>query len=371
MKIGILSLPVFPNYGGLLQAYALQTILEKEGHNVTIIDQNPTKGKKPSHLNIILKIIVRIIKKFIFHKPVYILYEQKMKEFDIYGYKNLSYFMNNKLHRKFYKNLLDIKKDEYDAYIVGSDQVWRPKYFPYIPNAFLEFAKTFDVKRIAYAASFGCDTWELSDKETEVCSNLIKKFDLITVREQSGIKLCKTYFDIDAKLVLDPTLLAPKEIYNNLILENKVQSGLFYYIFDKSNDKLELINRIAKEKNIDPFQVDMNRINDNRIKPEDRSQKDIGTWLSAIKNSGFIVTDSFHASVFSIIFKKPFISFGNKDRGATRIKSLLETLKLESNYIDDIKKYDSNYNYAPKIETYNIIETLQKESMKLLLNSLK
>ena len=95
----------------------------------------------------------------------------------------------------------------FDAFVVGSDQVWRPRYNAYIPNLFLDFTEGMSVKRIAYAASFGTDQWEFSAEQTTISSFLAKKFDIVSVREASGIQLCKQNLGVDAIQVLDPSLL--------------------------------------------------------------------------------------------------------------------------------------------------------------------
>lgn len=104
-----------------------------------------------------------------------------------------------------------------DAYVVGSDQVWRPAFNlgPRLGNMFLDFAGD-DVKKISYAASFGCKEWEYTEEQERMCGKLAKRFDAISVREASGVDLCKEHFGVDATLVLDPTLLLNKEDYGKV-----------------------------------------------------------------------------------------------------------------------------------------------------------
>ena len=105
---------------------------------------------------------------------------------------------------------------EYDAYVVGSDQVWRPNYNPFMKAMFLGITEREDVKRIAYAASFGTSKWEFSPQMTSECAVLAKKFDMITVREKSGVDLCREYFGVEATWVLDPTMLLNREDYEKV-----------------------------------------------------------------------------------------------------------------------------------------------------------
>src|SRR5690606_24691445 len=127
------------------------------------------------------------------------------------------------------------------AYVVGSDQCWRPLYSPKISNYFLDFAENEkDIKRIGYAVSFGVSEWEFDKKNTERCALLAKKFDAISVREDSGIKLVKDYFDKDAVHVLDPTMLLQKEQYVKIASDEKQTKSpgnLKVYILDKTPEK--------------------------------------------------------------------------------------------------------------------------------------
>ena len=116
----------------------------------------------------------------------------------------------------------DFNEKKFDAYIVGSDQVWNPGYFTFlfdtdINNAYLGFTKNWNVKRIAYAASFGKESWEYSDQQTVICKKNIQCFDAISVREDSAIKLCQKYFNVTASHVLDPTMLLTVQDYTNII----------------------------------------------------------------------------------------------------------------------------------------------------------
>ena len=128
--------------------------------------------------------------------------------------------------------------NQFDAIIVGSDQVWRPLYNSNIEDYFIGFDEYGDFKRIAYAASFGISSWEFDVNQTQKCSSLLKKFNAVSVREFSGADLCSNYFNVRAKVVLDPTLLLNKYDYIHLIdlsenraselkLFNRVSSSLF------------------------------------------------------------------------------------------------------------------------------------------------
>ena len=223
----------------------------------------------------------------------------------------------------------ELISDNYDCYIVGSDQIWRPKYFPNIGNAFLKFTKDINVKRIAYAASFGTDDWEYTNKQTKECSSLLNKFNAISVREKYGLLQIKKYFHCKGTHVLDPTMLLDVEDYIKIIDLEKTSNSkgnLLVYILDGSEEKEKLVRLVANKKLI-PFNVN-SRVEDVLALLSERIQLPVETWLRGFYDAEFIITDSFHACVFSIIFNKPFLVIGNRDRGLTRIESLLEDFDM-------------------------------------------
>ncbi len=166
MRIGILTLPPHANYGGILQAYALQTVLERMGHDVVVFNKPIEKQVLPFPMSF-LHYIVRFIKKYIFKKTnVYVFKEQKIYKYQKANTLYTDAFVNTHLHNKFIDTLGDIK-NEYDAIIVGSDQVWRKIYFngswekSNPADAYLAFTNDWNIKRIAHAASFGVDYLEV------------------------------------------------------------------------------------------------------------------------------------------------------------------------------------------------------------------
>lgn len=371
MKIGILTLPLNTNYGGILQAYALQTILKRMGCEVNVIE----KKKRPLSLSIQEKPICygkRIVKNLIGRKcPIF--YEQKFNREQPIIQKNTDKFIHKYIHLITYNNFSEIKESEYDAIIVGSDQIWRPKYFRIdkIENAYLKFAEGWNIKRIAYAASFGTDKWEYTKKQTDECGRLLKKFDAVSVRETSGIDLCKDKFGVEAQHVLDPTMLLTKEDYIKLFEADntpKSKGNLLCYILDETEEKKTLIKRIADEKGLIPFNV-KSRSNDINSPISDRIQPPIEQWLRGFYDAEFVVTDSFHACVFSILFNKPFLVVGNADRGISRFTSLLNMFKLRDRLIDN-KTFNNITTSISWRDVIVFLENNRKKSRNFLSNNL-
>lgn len=335
MKIAIITQPLRTNYGGILQNYALQTVLRRMGH--TPITLMRKESKNPEYPHYLLTLAKRFVLKCLGKYKMPLFYERKYKrDYPIVTEHTLGF-----VRRHINSCIVDyvhpnISETDYDAYVVGSDQVWRPSYNN-IDFSFLLFAKDWNVVRCAYAASFGTDEWEYSPSETERCRCLASKFNAISVREASAVYLCKNYFDVDAVHVLDPTLLLDRIDYEHLIDESVTYEStgqLFVHILDKTQDKYHVVEKVAKLKGWEPFEVNC-KVDEHEVnEPLDmRIQPPVEQWLRAFRDAKFVVTDSFHATVFSIIFNKPFVVYANESRGVARFHSLLSLFGLENRII--------------------------------------
>jgi polysaccharide pyruvyl transferase WcaK-like protein len=324
MKILILTLPLRHNYGGILQAFALQRFLAELGHDVTTLNRREALGLKKQQIAFYLKKMFPVLKP----KDNY---ENLEKFRDKYLKISHAIRDSEKLKSFFIKN-------NFDAVVVGSDQVWRPKYSPCLPNFFLDFVEgsSLNIKKISYAASFGVDDWEFTKEQTTLCKSLIQKFDAISVREKFAVELCQKYFDVKAEWVVDPTLLLSENDYKEIFKRSKNFS-------DKGSIAVYLLDHDDKKKRIALDVADSLKKKINFIMPQEKIKKYIGVdeWLASFYNADFVVTDSFHGCVFSIIFNKPFIALGNKKRGLSRFYSLLSLFELEDRLIlveDDFKR---------------------------------
>lgn len=335
MNIGILTLPFNNNYGGLLQAYALQEYLRNQGHNVWII-----KHRQVPENRTIIRRLKDVVREVLF-------LNYKKKKFS----KNMRLFENNYLRMtseiKLKKRYNCLKsKYKLDAIVVGSDQVWRKDYTKedYL-DYFLDFATNWNVKKIAFSASFGIDKWTFNSNETKKISYLLKKFDFVSVREVDAIDLCKNHLHVDACNFLDPTLLHSAKFYNQIANNNKLDGGVSY-ILDEDILKNDIILQIQEKLNIKITPVGQkNGVYDS-----------VQDWLGAFANADFIVTDSFHGVVFSIIYRKNFVAIINKERGAARFNSLIETFGLEEQFITSVKELNQ---ISWKID-YSNIDSLLK-----------
>lgn len=334
MNIIILTQALNTNYGGLLQAYALQKVLKQQGHKV-VTDERLYKS---SYVKRIIAPWFRLFKKYVFGKKKTIVFPE---------YINKQISVNTK---KFVKNNVETidffdrkgkpfkqHQNKFDAIIVGSDQVWRPSYSN-LQLYFLGFEYSESVKRISYAASFGLDTLdEFTTNLKSSCSALAQRFNAISVREDSGVTLCKDHFNVEAEHVLDPTLLLDKEDYLQLIDKSEINSSdiIMCYVLDKTKEKQEIVSVVQKKLDLPLLHVmPEKQIGVDEI---DNIEKfvypSVSKWIAGFRDAKFVVTDSFHGTVFSIIFNKPFIVIGNKKRGMARFSSLLKIFGLENRLV--------------------------------------
>lgn len=324
MRIGILTVPFNNNYGGFLQAFALKRILMDMGHEVIFI--NRRRNRKRNYKTIIKDLLIKL------H-----LREDKVKKIGKYT----NQFKRKYLHpitEEYYtsQELRKCLKYKFDMVIVGSDQVWRYRYAKdSIDDFYCNFIEGTDIPHFSYAASMGIDEMEYPKDKIEVCSKLLKSFKAISVREQSTVDILRSYFGVkDAQVVLDPTLLLDKHIYIDLFKNQYTGNNrpyIFTYVLDEDSElrnaieefaslhQLEIINLRAQTGNIKDIKI---------IEPVEK-------WLSALYYSDYVITDSFHGTVFSIIFNKQFVTFGNISRGMSRLEDLLGCFELNNKLISE------------------------------------
>lgn len=370
MRIGILTLPLHTNYGGILQAYALQTTLERMGHEVVIFD-TPNKCPLPPLWKLPLSFAKRILLKSMGRIDRIFIERYNNRVYHVIT-KEIQPFIDEKIHRKVFTKFSKLDAYDFDAIVVGSDQVWRSIYF--IPmwfgqpmeNAYLSFTKGWNIKRISYAASFGTDKWEYNEKQTLHSKKSLQMFDAVSVREENGVKLCKQYFDVDALHVLDPTMLLDANDYIELFKQKqtpKSKGNLLNYVLDETDEIESLIKKVASMKKMVSFAVNNPYEGDNTKPLNQRIKPSVETWLRGFYDADFVITDSFHACVFSIIFKKQFVVVGNKDRGMSRFESLLKLFGLEDRLVDvhcDVSilqqiDYDNVYSIYDKLKESSMI----------------
>ena len=332
-KVGILTLHLHTNYGGILQNYALQQVLKKQGYKIVTIN-NDYIVKLPLTRRPLIY-LKNIFLRYILKKDIVVFPDIEQNKIPKTRRKFTDIFINKYIECTHIKSTNQLKSSNFNCIIVGSDQIWRHaynKYFPGVSNSFLDFAKEWNIKRVAYAASFGTDDWEYNEEETKICGELAKKFDAISVREASAVNICKKRLGVDAIHVLDPTMLLTAEDYKKLFIEARTPQSpgnLMCYILDPSNETNDIIKLVTQSHKLIPFHTN-SRTEDETAPIEERVQPPVEKWLRGFHDAKFVITDSFHACVFSILFNKPFIVYGNKGRGMARFFSLLSIFNSKS-----------------------------------------
>ena len=353
MRILLVSFALLANHGGILQCYALQEVLKGMGHKVVKAEVKPNFRFT---IHQVLAIVKRfLVRTFITKNSIPVFYERQLDRPRNTICQNTDKFIKRYLRMVRVNSLSELKGFHYDAVIVGSDQVWRRPYAKYdklltfnsaADNAFLAFTHGWNCKRIAYSASIGVDYWEYTEEETQVLKELIRKFDAISVREDSGINLIHEHLgaDLQVEHLLDPTLLLDKYEYIKLFKKTKTkrsEGDLLVYVLDPSDEKKRIVDYYVKKLNKKPFLVNNPNYENRNLSPEERIQTPIETWLRGFYDADYVVADSFHACVFSIIFEKPFTVIVNEQRGVARIDSLLHQFGLEDRVVrsmEDVEK---------------------------------
>lgn len=370
MKIAILTLSLYANYGGNLQAYALLKLLRDLGHDSWYLNR---ERHKKSLFNSFPGILRRSIRFCLGNRNQYILYSNEKNvvasnsNLFIEKYitpKTQEFLSSAQLKRK-------INSYHFDAFVVGSDQVWRRDYIKKnMSDYFLDFVDHHS-KKISYAASFGIDHWDYTQQETDLISRLSKSFNAISVRESSAVRLVHDHMNMKSTHVLDPTLLLLRADYLKIIPEGIARrTGIMYYFLDPNIKKDSFLSYISNLKKLPCFSAN-GTASLKTLPPNERVAPSVESWLAGFRDADFVITDSFHGVVFCILFNKNFIAYGNKSRGLTRFESLLQTFNLTANLVTDETNLEQ---FAiPTIEWKNvnrILELERSKSINFLVNSL-
>jgi hypothetical protein len=357
-RIGLLTLPLHTNYGGILQAAALYKVLEDELHKEVIFLERGQREWPMSRPNRAVmaaltafpwlpalrnslasaaqgrsspfQFLPKTLTAKLLRKTDIALRDQRIRTHLPF----LEKFLPRRTGRLGSTEALadSVRRFDIDALVVGSDQVWRIDYFP--SNAeedyFFGFAPDPAIRKIAYAASFGHGTWTFPS-HTERTKALVSRFDAVSVREASGVDICANIFDRpDAVHVLDPTMLVDPAFFESIAAQRQEQSGqnLLSYVLDQEPDRLIFAECL---------QAELDSSYSHRSLTLDTGSRtvDIAEWVRAFIDATFVLTDSFHGMVFSIIFEKNFIAIINRDRGADRFVSLLTQLDLTDRLVMD------------------------------------
>ena len=366
MKIGILThYYKSTNYGGNLQAYALVRFLRENGFeaeqvcyqrfNDYLFGINPVSD---NGLTEKAKRAVNLVRKYSIHKR-----ERSVLRFNqnVIPHSSAVYSKDT---------LMEIGRN-YDALITGSDQVWHPMA---VCDAYLlNFPTT--AKKISYAASFAVE--DVDDRVAEYYRSCLECFDAISVRERKGQELIRKICGRESELVLDPTLLLSRAAWETIIEERAVQEPyLFCYFLDNDPDRRDLAERLARSKGLEivsmPYLSGKNRA-DKHIGKYRFFDVSPGQLLYLIQHANMVLTDSFHITVFSILFEKEFFSL-DRGRMGSRIQTLTDYFGLVNRFCNSPEKKTIEYmNKISRSDRYTLsarFEDLKNQSKEYLITNL-
>lgn len=321
------------NYGGILQAFALQKALARLGKipSTSWIEPGSRLARRVRRsLSASLK-----SRSVVMITPAIDRVIQFSTDTFLKNHLNIAPPVSPYAHKN--KSLLKTH-----SIVVGSDQVWRKAYVNPVLYM-LGFVTDRRINRISYAASFGKDDLnEYSEVEVKKTADLSRSFAGLSVREASGIDVIKKYWKSENGLVhIDPTLLLNTSTYTDLAnKDTRASAGdIFVYVLDRSDCNNRIITAINNIQKGVTFELLPEKISFNMTLPGNRSKltlPGVNQWLRSFVDAKYIITDSFHGTVFAIIFGKPFISIGNKERGLARFTSLLKMFGLEDRLVTSI-----------------------------------
>lgn len=372
MKVAILTITDGCNYGNRLQNYALQNVLEELGCEVETLRRGTLRDKTGFSL---LKQVMKNMGKTLLGRE------------DTEHYKKRRYRRFQRFNRQYISFSKDILHDnvapeglaeQFDYFICGSDQIWNA-YFEVVncdlKNHLAFFAKP--EQRVSYAASFG--TNDIAPGYEHLFCDELSKFKAIGVREASGINIVKKYCDRDDGVeVLDPTLLISSDKWKKIASKpGYMRSGKYivtYFLGGKSDVMSTYIQNISNQYRAKVINLDIEFKQDNEIENKDSFTTTPDEFIWLIANAECVLTDSFHGTIFAILFNKPFAVFqrvatekGNEMGG--RINALLKKFGLTQFYgdIDNPQIYPQPYS---KDYIDLVLQIERNKSISFLKNSL-
>ncbi|MGM9979714.1 MAG: polysaccharide pyruvyl transferase family protein [Clostridium sp.] len=342
-NIGIITLYDY-NLGNRLQNYALQTYLQSMDVSVKTLRYTENKTLKifiKDNLKFLLAIIgVKKYRLYYFNK----VRKEKFKKFNkLYIVKGEKILANKQLK---------INSDNYDYFVVGSDQVWHNwnKGYNELDYFYLRFAE--EKKRISYAPSFGFSKFPKEDIKKHIEG--LNGMRALSCREEDGCALIKSTIKKDAVRLIDPSFLLTSQQWR--VIENKPKWFnekekyiLTYFLGNKPQEYLDYIDKLVKSNNIRVINIlSKDSKNEYVVSPDE--------FVYLIDNAEYICTDSFHACAFSLIFSKKFIAFPRKEEGMEdmkgRIDTLFNILNIKNKWYTevDINKYEQESDYFKLID---------------------
>lgn len=357
-RVGVLTIHWSRNYGAFLQVYATQKIIEKSGNICEIIDYQSEKQKSAYNifrLELTLSALFGNIRNIWYLRRV--LERRRVFQKEITRKLALSSlsFRN--------QQELEVAVMEYDLLLAGSDQIWNVRLDAFDPVYFLPF--TTAARKVSYASSLGDSCYQWSQPEKDYLKNNISGLDTIAVREESGARLIRELTGRMPEVVLDPTLLLTSVEWNELneIGENRYGDYILFYSVLSDEKAVDYVKRLSRQlglKVICPHPKNRYEVSAPFIR---MSEVGPGEFINLIHHARIVCTTSFHATVFSILYRKPFYSITYGDGG--RISGLLSFLRLTEQILDTTSDKGCPYT-IPYIDYGEVHERLERKKASSL-----
>lgn len=294
-KVGVLTWHYYPNFGSALQAYALVRTIKKLGYKVDVINYRSAKYGITTTSKDYIRYIVSIVSK-IFPRNV-----RKRFAYSFVAFRKKYLSETGVIYDK---KLLAEKCDKYDILVCGSDQIWAPNVFNSV--YMLDFADGDKKRKVSYAASVGLN--EIPDNMKELYKTLLSDFSFISVREDLGQKCLMQACGIESKVVLDPTLLLDVSVYRRL--QHKPddinEPYIFCYFLNAEHNYRECVEKYAKDKQLKIYGVSLNKEDKWMTRVENIGPRE---FLYLVDNAETVFTDSYHGTIFSLLFHNEFYLF--------------------------------------------------------------
>lgn len=370
MKVATLSLPLNWNCGGILQQFALQEALKRQGHEVTVLSRRMNRESVWSRMLVDTKWrllnAAGHIELLRFHPLVAV---ERFKQHYLSNITPSIYDDASMRHLA--------EHGGFDAFVVGSDQIWNATAAPHLGDSFLGFTQGVEpLRRVAYAASFGREEWCYTPEQQQRSAELVQRFHAVSVRESSGVRLCREYLDIEATHVPDPTLLLEAEVYRDIASTLKAQplSGtVFTYILDVTAEKRSIVEHACQATGYEPTYFFADSWKSALQRASQGFYPSVEQWIAGFSQAEFVVTDSFHGTLFAILFNRPFIAIANSERGLARFQSLLGALELEHRLVLDCKNMPTSFLHED-IDWIRInakLQNMRQNGLEFLRNNVK
>lgn len=364
MKVLIITWLKYNNYGTVLQAYALQKKIKLLGYDVKTLEDysigfDLIDKKEKNKFKLFFELLF-VIFRYPFNKKNRLKYQKvfednknKIDPFNEFKKKYID-IEHNALDKRYLNN-------RYQVFIAGSDQIWNPVPQIFSSHYYLDFVEDYNSK-ISYAPSMGQSACSLEMKKN--IKPLLKDFEKISVREKEGQKVLKELTNKDISVVLDPTLLLNKEDWNRICTERLIKEEyIFCYLLSDNAWYDNYINSLVESCHLKLIKLTNKKITidgcdkDNNIDPS--------AFISLIKNASYVVTDSYHGSIFSLIYEKEFVClkrFSDQDNHSqnSRLYNLFKLINLNERFIDEKDKFIS----VDKKINYKIVKSVLKKEIK-------